>query len=97
MHGCVGFQRPNAALKNKPLENQDCVSHYFLPDGEVNWNGECPIRPIIGWGGLNCWAMRGWGAEGVVVCPTAPPPDPELALEPPPLLLFWYWLYELEP
>lgn len=61
-------------------------SHYFLPDGGgggANWNGECPIRPIIGgWGRLNCWAIRGWGPDGGGgACPTPTPPDPELALE----------------
>lgn len=63
------------------------ISHYFLPDdggggGGANWKGECPIKPIMGWGGLNCWAIRGWGPdEGGGTCPTAPPPDPELPLE----------------
>lgn len=82
--------------------------HYFLPEGGgggggANWNGECPIRPIMGCGGLNCCAIRGWGTDDAGgACTTPPLPEPEVPLEvlywPPPLLLllFWYWSYELE-
>ena len=58
--------------------------------GGANWKGECPMRPILGWVGVNCWAIRGWGPAWTGRAragPTAPPlvTDIAPALEP-----LWY-------